>query len=141
MRPLGVAPFLLPALHDVWPAHAEFLQETFKMPHIYCLLPRFELWSRKKGSGTNCAKHPKGRSRQLVPDPLSSQTLPRLDRRRLARPLLQIPNRKLQIPNEEGLSGQFTGIPGQVLWALGTHHINQMPTIGLPAPEFLESAK
>lgn len=46
-RPLGVAPFLLPALRDVWPAHAEFLQESFKVPHIYCLLPRFELWSKR----------------------------------------------------------------------------------------------
>lgn len=45
-RPLGVAPLGLPALHDVWPANAEFLQETFRVPHIYCLLPRFELWSK-----------------------------------------------------------------------------------------------
>lgn len=37
----------MPALHDIWPQHAEFLQETFKVPHIYCLLPRFELWSRR----------------------------------------------------------------------------------------------
>ena len=28
-RPLGVAPFLLTALHDIWPQHAKFLQETF----------------------------------------------------------------------------------------------------------------
>ena len=47
LRPLGVAPFLLPALHDVWCEHAEFLQETFGVPHIYCLLPRFELWSKR----------------------------------------------------------------------------------------------
>ncbi len=56
-RPLGVAPFLLPALQDVWPAHAEFLQETFKVPHIYCLLPRFELWSRRFRDWTDADWH------------------------------------------------------------------------------------
>lgn len=39
-RPPGVAPFLLSALHDVWPGHADFLRETFGVPHIYCLLSR-----------------------------------------------------------------------------------------------------
>jgi hypothetical protein len=56
-RPLGVAPFLMPALHDVWPAHAEFLQETFKVPHIYCLLPRFELWSKRFSDWTDANWH------------------------------------------------------------------------------------
>ena len=42
-RPLGGAPFLLPALHDVWPPHAKFLHETFGVAHIYCVLPRVEL--------------------------------------------------------------------------------------------------
>lgn len=38
------------------------------------------------------------------------------------------------------LSGHLTGKAGQVLWARGTHHINEMPRIGLPAPEFLKAA-
>jgi hypothetical protein len=56
-RPLGVAPFLLPALHDVWPAHTEFIQETFGVPHIYCLLPRFELWSKRFCDWTDVGRH------------------------------------------------------------------------------------
>ena len=38
------------------------------------------------------------------------------------------------------LSGHLTGPPGQVLWTRGTHDINEMPKVGLPAPEFLEAA-
>ena len=56
-RPLGVAPFLLPALHDVWPGHAEFLLETFGVPHIYCLLARFELWSKRFSDWTDADWH------------------------------------------------------------------------------------
>lgn len=46
-RGFGVAPFLLPSLANVWRDHAEFLQETFPTSHIYCFLPRFELWSKR----------------------------------------------------------------------------------------------
>jgi hypothetical protein len=105
-RPLGVAPFLLPALHDVWPAHAEFLQKTFKVPRIYCLLPRFELWSKRFSDWNDADWH----------DPENLSAL-------------------------WDLSGHLTGTAGQVLWARGTHDILEMPKIGLPAPEFLESAK
>jgi hypothetical protein len=101
-----VAPFLLPALHDVWPVHAEFLQETFKVPHIYCLLPRFELWSKRFSDWTDADWH----------DPENLSAL-------------------------WDLSGQLTGTAGQVLWARGTHDINEMPKVGLPAPAFLEAAK
>ena len=105
-RPLGVAPFLLPALHDVWPAHAEFLQETFKVPHIYCLLPRFELWSKRFSDWTD----------EDWNDPENLSAL-------------------------WDLSGQLTGTAGQVLWARGTHDIQEMPKRGLPAPEFLKNNK
>ena len=56
-RPLGVAPFLLGSLHDLWPAHAAFLQERFKVPHIYCLLPGFELWSKRFDDWTDADWH------------------------------------------------------------------------------------
>ena len=105
-RLLGVAPFLMPALHDVWPAHAEFLQETFQVPHIYCLLPRFELWSKRFRDWTDADWH----------DPENLSAL-------------------------WDLSGHLTGTPGQVLWTRGTHDINEMPNIGLPAPEFLEAVR
>jgi hypothetical protein len=39
------------------------------------------------------------------------------------------------------LSGHLTGTPGQVLWARGTHYIDDMTKVGLPAPEFLEANK
>lgn len=102
-RPLGVAPFLLPALHDVWPAHAEFLQETFKVPHIYSLLPRFELSSKRFTDWTDGDWN---------------------DRENLSAVW--------------DLSGELTGKAGQVLWARGSHDINDMPRIGLTAPEFLQ---
>jgi hypothetical protein len=35
-------------------------------------------------------------------------------------------------------SGHLTGTLGQVLWTRGTLDINEMPKIGLAAPEFLE---
>ena len=38
------------------------------------------------------------------------------------------------------LSGHLTGAPGQALWARGTHDVNEMPKIGLLAPQFLQSA-
>jgi len=47
VRPLGVAPFLLPALQEVWRKHAQLLQRMFHVPRIYCLLPRFALWSKR----------------------------------------------------------------------------------------------
>ena len=37
------------------------------------------------------------------------------------------------------LSGHLTGTPGQVPWPRGTHHINEMPKVGLPSPEFLDA--
>ncbi len=44
--PLGVAPFLFPDLHEVWPRHAEVLRSLFIVPRIFTLLPRVELWSK-----------------------------------------------------------------------------------------------
>ena len=35
------------ALHDVWPRHAKFLQKAFGVARVYCLIPRFELWSKR----------------------------------------------------------------------------------------------
>lgn len=102
-RSLGVAPFLLPALHYVWSQHAEFLQKTFGVPHIYCLLPRFELWSKRFSDWTDADWH----------DPENLSAL-------------------------WDLSGHLTGTPGRVLWARGTHNINEIPKFGLPAPDFLE---
>ena len=46
LLPLGVAPFLFPGWHDVWPKHVKPLRETFRVPRIFALQPRFELWSR-----------------------------------------------------------------------------------------------
>ena len=44
VQPLGVAPFLFPEFHDVWPKHVEILQRIFGVPRIYALCPlRFEL--------------------------------------------------------------------------------------------------
>jgi hypothetical protein len=103
-RPLGVAPFLLPALHDVWPRHAEFLQAMFGVPHIYCLLPRFELWSKRFSDWTDDDW-----------------------------------NHRENLSALWDLSGHLTGIPGQVLWTRGTHYINEVPKVGLPAPQFLDA--
>ena len=73
------------------------------MPHIYCLLPRFELWSKRFSDCTDDAWHD--------PENLSARW---------------------------DLSGHLTGQAGQVLWTRGTHDINEMPQIGLLAPEILE---
>lgn len=35
----------------------------------------------------------------------------------------------------------LTGTAVQVLWTRGTRDINEMPKIGLPAPEFLEATQ
>ena len=46
VQPLGVAPFLFPEFHDVWPKHVEILQSIFGVPKIYALCPRIELWDK-----------------------------------------------------------------------------------------------
>jgi hypothetical protein len=102
-RPLGVAPFLLPTLHDLWPKFAEFFRAMFKVPHIYCLLPCFDLWSKCFSDWTDADWH----------NPENHSAL-------------------------WDLSGRLTGEPGQVFWAHGCHHIDEMPKVGLPAAEFLE---
>ncbi len=86
----------------MWPAHAEFLQETFGVPHIYCLLPRFELWSKRFSDWT-------------AEDWNHSENLSAL----------------------WDISGNLTGVPGQILWARGAHDISEMPKIGVPAPRFV----
>jgi hypothetical protein len=103
-RPLGIAAFLFPALYDVWPDHVEFLKRTFKVPHIYCLLPRLELWSRRFSEWSAEDWH---------------------DRENLSALW--------------DLAGELTGAAGQVLWARGIHHIDDMAKIGVPAPRFLDT--
>ena len=46
LRPLGVAPFLLPEAQEVWPRHADFLRQRFRVDRLFALLPRIELWSK-----------------------------------------------------------------------------------------------
>jgi hypothetical protein len=46
VQPLGVAPFLFPEFHDVWPQNVEILQSIFGVPKIYALCPRIELWDK-----------------------------------------------------------------------------------------------
>ena len=44
--PFGVAPFLFPESHDVWPNHVEMLKSIFGVPKVYALCPRIELWDK-----------------------------------------------------------------------------------------------
>ncbi len=46
VQPLGVAPFLFPEFHDVWPEHVETLKSIFGVPKVYALCPRIELWDK-----------------------------------------------------------------------------------------------
>ena len=103
-RTLGVAPFLLPALSNVWSDHVEFLQRTFCVPRVYCLIPHIDLWSKRFSDWTE--------------DDWND-------------------NRNLSVVWD--LSGEITQNAGRVLWAVGTHSIEEMGHIGLPTSEFLES--
>jgi len=46
VQPLGVAPFLFPEFHDIWPMHVAILRSIFGIPKIYALCPRIELWDK-----------------------------------------------------------------------------------------------
>lgn len=45
-RSLGVAPFLLPSLANVWVRYVEFFRDMFGVSKIFCFLPKFDLWRK-----------------------------------------------------------------------------------------------
>ena len=47
VQPLGVAPFLFPEFHYVWPKLTLETPRIFGVPKIYALCPRFELWDKR----------------------------------------------------------------------------------------------
>ncbi|MEM8560171.1 MAG: hypothetical protein AAGG50_20320, partial [Bacteroidota bacterium] len=94
LRPLGMAPFLFPSLHQIWKDHTEILTEIFEgMPHLYVLWPNEEaLWDKPFEEWTDA------------------------DEANCRSSLWEIGS-------------------GRVLWAEGTHHIDEMREIGKPFPE------
>ena len=71
LQPLGVAPFLFPEFHDVWPKHVETLKSIFGVPKIYALCPRIELWDKPFDDWSDedwktCGPSVSGRSRPAV---------------------------------------------------------------------------
>ena len=52
-RPLGVAPFLFPTLHDIWPKQTEFLLKVFRVESIQILFADRALWDKPFDEWTN----------------------------------------------------------------------------------------
>lgn len=54
---LGLAPFVLPVNAETWRGSIELAQKAFRVPQVFCLLPRFELWSKRFSDWTDADWH------------------------------------------------------------------------------------